>query len=235
LPYDEIEAREQGAIMKTTDGQAIGRRRMHHSKIWMKALALVLGMFLGGLNAASCNMPPSHQGVDLGQEAAPLVSSGPSGTQHPFILTSPVFQNGDAIPSRYTCDGRDDSPPLAWTGVPPETASLALVIEDPDAPGGTWIHWVVYDIAIETGGLLEGAGEHADLDGAGTSGTNSWGERDYGGPCPPAGTHRYFFHLYALDGSLGLPAGASIDELQNAMRGRVLDEAVLWGTYNRGE
>jgi Raf kinase inhibitor-like YbhB/YbcL family protein len=142
-------------------------------------------------------------------------------------LTSPAFEPQGPIPRVYTCDGQDVSPPLEVSGVPEGTLSLALVMDDPDAPGGTWDHWVVYDIAAGTTLIEEDA---RDL---GTPGKNSWGHAEYGGPCPPSGTHRYIFRLYALDRRLDLEPGADKRELFRAMEGHVLAEAELMGTYER--
>src|SRR5215210_2709323 len=116
-------------------------------------------------------------------------------------LTSPAFTANGAIPSVHTCDGRDLSPALAWSGVPPAAKSLALIVDDPDAPRGTWVHWVVYNLPPSATGLPEGAGSGALLAGA-TSGRNDFKRTGYGGPCPPSGSHRYFFKLYALDAVL---------------------------------
>ena len=148
-------------------------------------------------------------------------------------LTSSAFTEGGAIPRQYTCEGRDVSPPLAWSGVPPGAKSLALVVDDPDAPDPaaptmTWVHWVVYDIAPVAGGIGEGAGTTAGA----KDGLNDWGRAGWGGPCPPIGRHRYFFKLYALDKVLGLKRPSKA-ELERAMKGHVLAEARLIGTYQK--
>ncbi len=142
-------------------------------------------------------------------------------------LTSPAFNEGEVIPVQYSCDGDDVSPDLDWFGIPEGTASLAFIMDDPDAPVGTWIHWVLYNIPADMPGLQLG------LTGAGVDGTNSWGTTGYGGPCPPGGTHRYFFKLYALDLNLDLAAGAYKEELLAAMDGHILGQAELMGTYTR--
>ncbi len=142
-------------------------------------------------------------------------------------LTSSAFDHEGDIPSRHTCDGADLSPALTLRDIPAETVSLALVMDDPDAPAGTWDHWLAYDIApVEE--IPEGV---ATL---GTPGTNSWGRTGYGGPCPPRGTHRYFFALYALDAQLDLPAGVDKATLLEALAEHVLARAVLVGRYSRG-
>jgi hypothetical protein len=154
----------------------------------------------------------------------PTAADIPGGTD--MHLTSTVFDHEGTIPSRYTCDGRDVSPPLALSDVPAETASLALVMDDPDAPGGTWDHWVIFDIPVLTD-IPE------DVGALGIGGVNSWGRVGYGGPCPPGGTHRYFFSLYALDAELGLAEGATKTEVLEALAGHVLAEAMLMGRYGR--
>jgi Raf kinase inhibitor-like YbhB/YbcL family protein len=141
-------------------------------------------------------------------------------------LSSPAFADGEAIPSRFTCDGHDASPALAIEGLPEGTACLALIMDDPDAPVGTWDHWVAYDIPV-TAAIPEG------VKALGTAGCNSWRKTGYGGPCPPFGEHRYFFRVYALSAPLGLAPGASKKQVLEAMRGRVLAEAALMGRYTR--
>lgn len=144
-------------------------------------------------------------------------------------LTSPAFGYGQPIPDRYTCQGQDRIPPLRWQGVPQEAQSLVLIMEDPDAPMGTWDHWVVYDIPTSVWEVKEGQAP------PGKMGRNSWGRLGYGGPCPPPGpAHRYFFRLYALDvPSLGLPEGATKAQVLEAMQGHVLAQAEWMGTYQR--
>jgi Raf kinase inhibitor-like YbhB/YbcL family protein len=158
-----------------------------------------------------------------------------------MTLTSPSFKHKGDIPERYTCDGPNVSPPLEWSGVPTGTKSLALIVEDPDAPDpdaprGTWVHWVLYDVSPEMTGLPEGmsAGTNSKkLHPRELEGVNDWKHTGYQGPCPPKGKHRYFFKLYALDvllADMGHPAKAA---LERAMRGRVIDHAELIGLYQR--
>ncbi len=150
-----------------------------------------------------------------------------------FTLRSPAFQEGGSIPARYTCDGEDLSPPLEWSGVPEGTRSLALVVDDPDAPDPAapkmvWVHWVLYNLPPDSTGLPEGV---TALPPGTLEGLNDWKRTGWGGPCPPVGRHRYFFRLYALDTELpdlGTPTRA---QLLEAMKGHVLGEAVLMGTY----
>jgi Raf kinase inhibitor-like YbhB/YbcL family protein len=148
-------------------------------------------------------------------------------------LTSEAFTEGEMIPKRYTCDGEDVSPPLKWTRPSPQSASLALICDDPDAPVGTWNHWVLFNIPGSTTELPENVPAKAALEDGSVHGSNSWGRVGYGGPCPPGGTHRYFFKLYALDTRLELTPGAPTSDLREAMAGHILDEGQLMGRYRR--
>ena len=148
-------------------------------------------------------------------------------------LTSTAFSEGEMIPSRYTCDGEDTSPPLAWSGVPEAAQSLALICDDPDAPVGTWVHWVLFNIPPDAVGLPEAVATGTTHESGAVSGKNSWGRLGYGGPCPPGGTHRYFFYLYALDMQLALASGATSSQLRQSMEGHILAEGQLMGRYQR--
>lgn len=150
-----------------------------------------------------------------------------------FLLASQAFADGSTVPALYTCDGEDISPPLTWSGPPPGTVSFALVCEDPDAPGGTWTHWVAWNIPPSSRGLPEGCSREALLPDGTVQGVNSWGETGYGGPCPPSGIHRYIFRIYALDTLLDPDTGASAVELLEAMQGHVIGSASLTGLYSR--
>lgn len=145
-----------------------------------------------------------------------------------LTLASPVFTQGEPIPSPYTCDGADVPPPLTWQDVPTDVGSYALIMDDPDAPRGTWIHWVLYNIPADAQELPDG-----EPSGTGVQGENSWGDLGYGGPCPPGDEHRYFFKLYALDTELDLEAGADKEALLAAMEGHVLAQGQLMGVYER--
>jgi len=146
-----------------------------------------------------------------------------------FHLTSPAFKSGEDIPNEFTCDGPDSSPPLIWTDPPPETETLALIVDDPDAPSGTWVHWVLYNIPATARGLSEGMRQ---LPNGTRQGRNDFGELGYKGPCPPRGApHRYFFKLYALDCKVRLRLGASKGELERAMKRHVLAKAELVGRF----
>lgn len=150
-------------------------------------------------------------------------------------VTSAAFAEGGAIPAEYTCDGRNVSPPLAWDGVPPDAKTLALIADDPDAPRGVWTHWVVFNLPASERKLDEGVPATETLAGGAKQGKNDFDNAGYGGPCPPSGTHRYYFKLYALDGALSLPSGATKDQLLRAMQGHVVAEGQLMGRYQRGQ
>jgi hypothetical protein len=152
-------------------------------------------------------------------------------------LTSPVFSHNDSIPSTYTCDGRDISPALSWNNLPENTKSLALIVEDPDAPDPKaprmiWVHWILYNLPAASTGLAENAGR-GDLPANTLEGLNNWGRTGYGGPCPPIGRHRYFFKLYALDTVLPDLGQPPKETLLKAMQGHILDSTELIGTYQR--
>jgi len=152
-------------------------------------------------------------------------------------IQSKSFRQNEMIPARYTCDGRDISPPLAWSGIPDEAKSLALIVDDPDAPDPaapkmTWVHWVLYNIPVWAQGLEENIAA-ASLPAGTREGINDWGRKGYGGPCPPIGKHRYFFKLYALDTVLADLQKATKVEVEQAFKGRILAKAQLVGTYER--
>jgi len=144
-------------------------------------------------------------------------------------ITSTAFENNASIPQKYTCDGEDVSLPFTIADVPEGTQSLALVSDDPDSPSGTWLHWTLWNIDPATTALAEGVIPEGAVEG-----TQSFGDIGYGGPCPSSGTHRYFFKLFALDTILDLPRGATLDELNKAMDGHILEKAELMGRYKRG-
>ena len=161
-------------------------------------------------------------------------SSKASGPMTNFTLASPAFGSGGAIPDRYTCQGTDDSPALIWTGHPAPAASFALIVDDPDAPAGTWVHWVIWNIPSSSHLSPANVARTASLADGTIQGRNSFGKIGYNGPCPPPGkTHRYFFRLYALDTKLALSPGATRKELDAAMKGHILGTAEHMGTYRR--
>jgi len=150
----------------------------------------------------------------------------------PFEISSPAFANGEAIPVDFSCDGNDTSPALTWTEPPAGTQSFALIMDDPDAPMGTWVHWVVYNIPASTRELEENMPAIPELSNGIMQGYTSAKTTGYHGPCPPSGTHRYFFELYALDTMLSLSAKADRKQLLAAMEGHILGNAELMGTFS---
>jgi Raf kinase inhibitor-like YbhB/YbcL family protein len=148
-------------------------------------------------------------------------------------VTSSAFGEGGMIPAEYTADGRNISPPLAWTGGPEGTKSFALINDDPDAPMGTWVHWVLYNIGPDVTSLNENVLPEETLPNGAIQGTTDFGRIGYGGPAPPSGTHRYYFKVYALDTILDLPTGATKRQVEAAIDGHVLAEGQLMGKYSR--
>ena len=153
-------------------------------------------------------------------------------------VTSPAFEQGGSIPTKYTCEGDDISPPLSWSGVPANAKSVAIIVDDPDAPDPAkpqrvYVHWVVYNIPTKTTSLGENASKSA-LSGGAVQGKNDWGNAGYGGPCPPIGRHRYFFKVYALDTMLNLKNATKAD-LEREMKGHIVDSGELMGTYQKAK
>lgn len=191
---------------------------------------LLFALILSVPVLAACAPTETTQQAPAAMTTIPTVGlSGGTESVLSFALTSIAFEQGGPIPPKYSCDGDDISPPLAWDKPPAGTRSLALIMDDPDAPAGTWVHWVVFAIPPELLALPEGM-QGSEL--AVTVGENSWGRSDYGGPCPPSGTHHYFFKLYALDTTLNLDKSTSKKQLLAAMDGHILAEADLMGTYS---
>jgi Raf kinase inhibitor-like YbhB/YbcL family protein len=191
---------------------------------WMSPRSLTCLAWLGWLAAAGC-----------GGEPGTLPASDPNRPR--ITLTSPAFSEGQLIPRDHTCDGKNLSPPLSWSGVPPRARALVLLCDDPDAPLKTWSHWVVFNISPELTKLSDGiaAVESLKLEDnfLARQGKNDFGNLGYGGPCPPSGTHRYFFRIYALDATLDLGLGANRSQVLKAMEGHVLAEGSLVGKYGR--
>jgi len=151
-----------------------------------------------------------------------------------FKLSSPSFENGGEIPQKFTCSGADVSPELAWANPPGGTRAFALIADDPDAPVGTWVHWVVFDLPPQAVRLPENVTKVDEISGGGKQGRNDFRKIGYGGPCPPPGKpHRYFFKLYALDKALDLKAGATKQDVERAMQGHILAQVELMGKFKR--
>jgi len=151
-----------------------------------------------------------------------------------FKLTSSAFASGTAVPDKYTCKGEDISPPLEWSGAPDKVATYAIVMDDPDAPSGTWVHWLIWNFPPSGSSMSADTPRLRNFDDGGRQGRNSFGKIGYNGPCPPPGqTHRYFFRIYALDQKLDLQAGATRAQLDAAMKGHVLAQSEYMGTFHR--
>ncbi len=175
-------------------------------------------MFLAGFVTAGCSQEPQAT----------------KGHVMKTSLTSAAFADGEPIPAKYTCDGNDVSPPLQWTNAPANTRCFALIADDPDAPVGTWVHWVLYDLPADSSALPENVAKTQNITGNAKQGVNDFRRLGYGGPCPPPGKpHRYFFKLYALDRVLDLKPAVTKKDLLKAMEGHVLAEGQLMGTYQR--
>lgn len=155
------------------------------------------------------------------------------GSEMALVISSSEFEEGGMIPKQFTCDGADISPPLRWNGIPEGTGSLALISDDPDAPAGTWVHWVIYNIPADAEELPANVPTDEILADGSRNGTNDFRKFGYGGPCPPGGTHRYYFKLYALDTMLDLSRQVTKRDLLNAMQGHILAEGQLMGRYSR--
>ena len=214
--------------------------------MWIKRnqFVMILGLLL--LITAGCQSEPEIKPVNTEPPTNPLEatkeveepviepteSPEPIQSEKEFILASEVFLEGDPIPSIYACNGDDISPPLAWSGAPDNTNSFVLIMDDPDAPVGMWVHWVLFNIPGTVSVVDVGLPTDAELLDGSQQGTNSWGRVGYGGPCPPSGVHRYYFKLYALDISLVLDESATKEDVLAAMEGHILIETELMGTYS---
>ena len=192
---------------------------MHRSAFGFSILFLLL---------PSCGRSPTTESLLSEKNAKGLTIS----------IESPAFTSGGAIPKLYTCDGANVSPPLTWSGIPENAVTLALICEDPDAPRGTWTHWLIFDVPANVKELSEGvpAQERVTVTTGGetaTQGKNDFGKTGYGGPCPPAGSHRYMFRIYALDTKLGLGPKTTRQDLLRSIKSHVLADGQLMGTYSR--
>ncbi len=154
-------------------------------------------------------------------------------TMEKIVVSSEAFKDGETIPSEYTCDGKNVSPALSWKGIPAGAKSIALIVDDPDAPGGMFVHWVLYNIPANVQKLPGGMPKNETLGDGSRHGMTDFGRVGYGGPCPPKGTHRYYFKVYALDTMLNMQPGASKKQLESAMKGHILAQGELMGTYKR--
>ena len=183
-------------------------------------LAAILLSSCKGETPSSNNIQPSNQAT--------------GGKKMEMKVTSKAFQDGGMIPKQYTCDGANISPPIAWDSVPEKTKSIALIADDPDAPGKTWVHWVAFNIPASAHEIPENVPAQENISGGGKQGTNDFKKVGYGAPCPPSGSaHRYYFKLFALDTELTQDSSATKDQLLKAMDGHVLGEGQLMGKYQK--
>ncbi|MDX6497848.1 MAG: hypothetical protein QOG23_1108 [Blastocatellia bacterium] len=190
---------------------------MKKSSVVMSCAFLVL--FMGCANRQPIAQPPATNTLKTDKAE--------------ITVTSIAFKEGQSIPAPYTCDGVNISPPLEWTGVPKTATTVAIIVDDPDAAAGTWVHWVLYNLPADNIGVVENVPASENLKAGGFQGKNDFGKFGYSGPCPPSGTHRYFFKIYALDSDLPLKAGATKADVIKAMEGHIVLQGQLIGTYRR--
>lgn len=220
------EAEPTNRIVVITEDELIElqKRKKYSIKnhLFRQVLLVISGLAFIGLAIflAFRTMPPT-----------PATETGE--TRMAMAIASQAFRNGERIPARYTCDGEDISPPLSWSGAPKETKTYALIMDDPDAPGGVFTHWVIFNMPASETSLLEDVPKSRTLASGAVQGRNDFGRNGYGGPCPPSGTHRYRFHLYALDTQLDLSPTATKHDVLRAIKGHVLAEGELTGLYSR--
>jgi len=214
------------------------------SRLFFK-LVLILALALAGCSTGETDSaaPQTQPAADTAKSPTVLAATSPTAETLPtpvkettptpaeFTLGSSAFEADQQIPARYACDGEDVSPPLVWKGAPAVTKSFALILDDPDAPGGVFTHWTLYNLPSSVSELVEGAASEAALETQ--QGKTSWGKAGYGGPCPPSGVHHYIFTLYAVDSLLDLPAGASKKQLLSALEGHILAQTELTGLYGK--
>lgn len=181
----------------------------------------------------SCSGTNQNRGIENRNSSEVTSTNKGPGEKMDIKLTSTAFQDSGMIPTKYTCDGANVSPPLEWSGAPQTTKSLALICDDPDAPAKTWVHWVVFDLPASRTSLPENVPPQETIAGGGKQGTTDFKKVGYGGPCPPSGTHRYFFKIYALDKELNLDSRTTKSELLEAMKDHVLAQGELMGKYKR--
>jgi Raf kinase inhibitor-like YbhB/YbcL family protein len=187
---------------------------------------ILIALVLIGLLASSCARPSTP--VSNQPNSTPGTTRKAATPQ--IQVTSTAFKEGEAIPRQFTCQGINISPPLEWTPTP-QAKTIAIIANDPDAPAGEWTHWLVYNLPAATMGLIENMPAEEKVAGGAMQGKNDFGKTAYGGPCPPKGTHRYFFKVYALDTELALKPGATKDQLLQAMEGHILAQGQLMGTF----
>jgi Raf kinase inhibitor-like YbhB/YbcL family protein len=195
---------------------------------------VVAAAAVGGYYALTSPAAPQTTTTAPPITLTPRISERTTEVRVALMVTSQAFKSGEPIPSKYTCDGEDVSPPISWSGANEQTRSYALIVDDLDAPMGAFTHWVIFNIPAADSSLQEGVPTLGTLSNGAVQGRNGFGKIGYGGPCPPSGTHRYVFHLYALDMLLSLQAGASEGDALQAMKGHILADGELTGLYSRG-
>jgi len=188
---------------------------------------ILISIILASCTSSATSTPQSSVTSTPASETAATELPATEATMS-LTLTSDAFANGQSIPAKYSCVGKNISPALSWNESPVGTKSFALIVDDPDAPMGTWVHWVLFNIPASTQSLQENADSSAM-----TAGKNSSGNTRYDGPCPPSGTHRYFFKLYALDSTLSLSPGATKEQVLKEMEGHILAQGELMGTFSK--
>ena len=203
-------------------------------------MRMLLGVLISILLAA-CAAESTPTAITAVEEPEPTAVPAATATEEEdpameevdFKLTSSAYLQGDPIPASYSCDGENTSPRLTWSDPPAGTQSFALIFDDPDAPGGTWVHWVLFNLPAEARSLPANVPPDPTLTNGAIHGSSSWGSIGYGGPCPPSGEHRYFMKLYALDSALDVEEGATKEQLLEAMESHIVAETELMGTYSR--
>jgi Raf kinase inhibitor-like YbhB/YbcL family protein len=225
-------------IIKSVEDGAPGAGRARRlSDLW--PLIVAAGVLVVTQARCARGSPPSPEAkpataANSASEAATAGTSMGNGPAAAFVLKSAAFESGGLIPEQFSCQGSDISPALSWTDPPAQTQSFALIVDDPDAPAGTWVHWVAFDLPGTLRGLSEGVPKQEEVPGGGRQGVNDFEKLGYGGPCPPPGKpHRYFFKVYALDAKLNLKAGATKKDVERAMSGHILSKAELVGRFGR--
>ena len=208
------------------------RSRLRLHRVLLSAALGLLAANSGwpSLVAGCTSLPIGWPGPDDSETESEDQGSPPDA----FSIRAEAFNPGGDIPRKFSCQGSDTSPALVWTDPPAGTQSIVLIVDDPDAPAGTWVHWVLYDLPPSARRLREALPPTAEVAGGGRQGANDFGKTGYGGPCPPPGKpHRYFFKLYALDSTLNLKAGATKADVEQAMKGHVLAKTEVMGRYAR--
>jgi Raf kinase inhibitor-like YbhB/YbcL family protein len=198
----------------------------------MPKIIKICFLFIVAILLCSCRSetPSNSSNSNNGNQS---VTPTPNGKKAEMKVSSKAFQEGGMIPKEYTCDGANVSPPLVWDSAPDHTKSFALIADDPDAPGKTWVHWVAFNLPASARVLPENVPAQDVITSGGRQGTTDFRQVGYGGPCPPSGVHRYYFKLYALDTELALDSSATKDQLLRAMEGHMLAEGQLMGKYQR--